>query len=40
VDALWDAIGKALEQVTAEDCHGFFKSCGIPVPATLTCNPL
>lgn len=40
VDSLWDAIGKALDQVTANDCRGFFDSCGIPIPATLNCNPL
>jgi transposase len=35
VDALWDAIGGALETVTERDCHGFFASSGIPVAATL-----
>lgn len=40
VAALWDAMGLALAQVTASDCQGFFASSGIPVPATLICNPL
>ena len=34
-DSLWDAIGSALRQVSASDCHGFFRSCGIAVAATL-----
>ena len=28
-NALWSAIGDALEAVTTMDCHGFFASCGI-----------
>jgi len=36
VESLWDAIGVALAQITASDCRGYFASCGIPVPATLT----
>jgi len=39
-ETLWDAIGAAIRQVTANDCRGFFGSCGIPVPATPACNPL
>jgi transposase len=31
------AIGEALDRITAADCRGFFVSCGLPVPATLTC---
>jgi transposase len=27
-EALWEAIGQALEAVTAEDCQGRFESCG------------
>ena len=26
--ALGDAIGSAVQRVTAEDCRGFFKHCG------------
>lgn len=37
---LWDAICAAFNQVTAQDCRGFFASCGIPVPATPALNPL
>lgn len=36
VESLWDALGDALAQVTAQDCHGFFASSGIPMAATLT----
>lgn len=25
---LWKAIGQALDQVTPQDCQGFFRSCG------------
>ena len=28
-NALWSAIGHALQAVTMTDCHGFFASCGI-----------
>jgi transposase len=34
VEGLWDAIGRALNHVSAEDCRGFFGSCGIPLAAT------
>ena len=36
IDGLWDAIGRGLNQVTTEDCRGFFASCGLPLPATLS----
>ena len=34
--ALYYAIGEALDRVTAADCRGFFASCQLPVPASLT----
>jgi transposase len=34
--ALGYAIGEALNRVTAADCRGFFASCGLPIPASLT----
>jgi transposase len=35
VTDLWNAIGAAYHQVTASDCQGFFRSCGIPAVATV-----
>jgi transposase len=40
VSGLWEAICAAWKQVTPGDCRGFFASCGIPVPAIPTCEPL
>jgi transposase len=37
-EALWDAIGQALQAVTAQDCHGCFESCGYH--ATPACKTL
>jgi transposase len=34
VPALWEAICTAFQQVTAADCHGFFTSANLPLPAT------
>jgi transposase len=31
------AIGEALDRITALDCYGYFKACGIPVGATANC---
>src|SRR5262249_45322797 len=35
VVGLWNAIGDALGTITAKDCRGFFRSCGIPLAASL-----
>jgi transposase len=35
MEGLWQAIGRGLNQVNADDCRGFFASCGIQLPATL-----
>ena len=32
-EALIEAMGRALEVVTAEDTRGFFEHCGYPIPA-------
>jgi hypothetical protein len=32
-EALIEAMGRALEVVTAEDARGFFEHCGYPIPA-------
>jgi transposase len=40
VETLWEAIGDALASVSATDCRGFFESCGVHLPATLTSVPL
>jgi transposase len=36
--ALWEAIGQALERVTAQDCRNCFDHCGYP--ATIECKTL
>jgi transposase len=37
-EALWQAIGQALQAVTAQDCQGCFEHCGYR--ATPVCNAL
>ena len=32
-EALIEAMGRALDVVTAEDARGFFEHCGYPLPA-------
>jgi transposase InsO family protein len=32
-EALIEAMGRALDVVTAEDARGFFEHCGYPIPA-------
>jgi transposase len=37
-EALWEAIGQALQAVTAQDCQGCLEHCGYR--ATLVCKAL